>query len=342
VPLCVPLLLGAPPLALALRLSTSRRPGYAAAGGMVIFAVAAIGYYAAYDIGYPNQWVLPAVALLPAAALLRPRPPRVRVAPPAPGAAWVVAGVGCLLVPLVGLTVPPPVTERSGGSIRIVAYNIRMGFGLDGTFRPAVAARAIAAHRPDIVVLSEVDRAWLLNGGHDDLAVLARELRMRYRFGAAADAVWGDAILTNLPLGAVESLTLTAAGAPTGAQALGAVVRFGGREIVVVSTHIQPPPDAEPMVQVGEITAFATRFAAGRPAFIAGDLNISPGDAAFDAFGQAGYADGFAPFRPVRTFPADRPVKEIDHVLVRGLTCTSVTVDPAVTSDHSMVAATLE
>jgi endonuclease/exonuclease/phosphatase family metal-dependent hydrolase len=306
---------------------------------MLLFGVAAIAYYAAYDLGYPNQWVPLAVALVPAGALLRGAvPATVRL----PRRAWVAAGAACLALPLAGLWVPPAAAAvADAGSIRLVTYNIRMGFGLDGTYRPADAAAAIAATGPDIVVLSEVDRAWLLNGGHDDLAVLARRLRMRYYFGPAADAVWGDAILTNLPVGAVESRPLTAAGAPTGAQALGAIVTVGGREIAVVSTHIQPPPDAEPLGQVGEITAFATRFGGGRPTFIAGDLNVTPGSASLRAFAVAGYADGFAPFRPVRTFPADRPAEEIDHVLVRGLTCTSVSVGRAVTSDHALVAATL-
>ncbi|WP_433049625.1 endonuclease/exonuclease/phosphatase family protein [Dactylosporangium sp. CS-033363] len=341
-PLWLALLLGAPGLGLALRLAggrSARRAGYAATLGMLVFAVAAIAYYAAYDIGYPNQWVPVAVALVPAGFLLfAAGPATVRL----PRRTWVAAAAVCLVLPLAGLWVPPPARDGGvAGSIRIVAYNIRMGFGLDGTFRPADAAAAIAASRPDIVLLSEVDRAWLLNGGHDDLAVLARELGMRYWFGPAADAVWGDAILTRLPVGAVESRPLTAAGAPTGAQALGAIVTVGGREIAVVATHIQPPPDAEPLVQAREIAEFATRFGRGRPTFIAGDLNIKPGSAPFAVLTGAGYTDAFAALRPLPTFPADAPVEEIDHVLVRGLTCTGVTVGRAVTSDHAPVAATL-
>ncbi|WP_344506302.1 endonuclease/exonuclease/phosphatase family protein [Dactylosporangium maewongense] len=322
------------------------RSGYAALAGMLVFAVAAVAYYAAYDLGYPNQWVPVAVALAPAWILLRSG-----TGVPATGVPWrtgLAAVAVCLLVPLIGATTTPPV-ERSDATgaagadrgLRLVAYNIRMGFGLDGTFRPAAAARAIAASDPDVVVLSEVDRAWVLNGGHDDLRTLATRLGMRYWFAPAADAVWGDAVLTNLPVAAAETVRLSAVGAPTGAQALGVVVRFGGREIAVVSTHIQPPPDAEPLVQVGEIAAFATRFGGDRPTFIAGDLNIEPGDAAMRAFADAGYTDGFAAFRPVRTFPADKPVKQIDHVLVRGLTCAEVSVGTAVTSDHAPIVTTL-
>jgi hypothetical protein len=107
-----------------------------------------------------------------------------------------------------------------------------MGFGLDGTYRPAEAARAIAAQRPDVVVLSEVDRAWLLNGGHDDLQVLARKLGMRFVFGPAADAVWGDAVLTNLPVGAIEIGAAVRGGRAdggTGAGCGGDVRRAGDR-----------------------------------------------------------------------------------------------------------------
>ncbi|WP_433079155.1 endonuclease/exonuclease/phosphatase family protein [Dactylosporangium sp. CA-052675] len=342
-PLWLALLLGAPSLGLALRLAGGRsapRAGYAAALGMLVFGVAAIAYYAAYDIGYPNQWVPVAVALIPAGALLRGAGPvTVRL----PRRALAATGAACLVLPLAGLWVPP--SPRAGGDPReigVTAYNIRMGFGLDGTFHPDDLVDEIRASRSDIVLLSEVDRAWLLNGGHDTLAVLARRLGMRYWFGPAADAVWGDAILTRLPVSAVRSMPLTAVGAPTGAQVLGAIVTVGGRELAVVATHIQPPPGTEPLRQAGEIAAFATRFAGDRPVLVAGDLNITPGSAPFTAITAAGFTDPLAPFRPVRTFPADHPTEEIDHVLVRGLELRGHSVGAGVVaSDHAALHVTL-
>jgi len=315
-----------------------RRPAWALALGMVVFAVAAVPYYAAYDLGFPNGWVPVAVALVfvplrspsEAAATLRWRP------------LALAAGVAALIAP-VGLwwNPPAPGSVSAGGDLRLVAYNIRMGFGLDGTHDPAALARVVAGQRPDVVVLSEVDRAWLLNGGHETLTELARALRMRYVFAPAADAVWGDAVLTNLPVLRHRSVALSAVGAPTGAQALGVVVRAGSREIAVVSTHIQPPPDGPPLVQAREIASFAESFAGGRPVAVAGDLNITPGSAAWDVFVRAGFSDGFAAARPVPTFPGDRPVKEIDHVLVRGLTGSDVVVPRSGASDHAAVAVTL-
>jgi endonuclease/exonuclease/phosphatase family metal-dependent hydrolase len=324
----------------------TRPPAKAGAGllaGMLVFAVAAVVYYAAYDIGYPNRWVPVVVAGYVAGRAIARAFEDVRVGQRDP-AAWLSQAV-LLVLAIVMYFVNPtsePVEKTDAQSVRLVAYNIRMGFGLDGTFDPEAAARAVRRERPDVVVLSEVDRAWLLNGGHDTLDVLARKLGMRYLFAPAADPVWGDAVLTNLPVTARETVRLTADGAPTGAQALGVVVRVGGREIAVVSTHIQPPPGRKPLVQVREISAFATRFGGDRPTVVAGDLNIEPGDESMRAFDAAGYGDALAAFRPLRTFPADRPTKEIDHVLVRGgLTASEPSVGTTTASDHAPLAVTL-
>lgn len=324
--------------------ATRRRvpSGYAVLGGMAGFAVAAILYYAAYDLGLPNRWVPVAVAVYVAARTIADAGAGEHVDQRQLN--WTFA----LMWPAVGLLtyvagpMPAPVERPDARSVRLVAYNIRMGFGLDGTFDPDAAAGAVRREHPDVVVLSEVDRAWLLNGGHDTLEVLARRLGMRYSFAPAADPVWGDAVLTNLPITARRSVRLSADGAPTGAQALGVLIRVGGREVAVVSTHIQPPPGRAPLTQVREISTFATGFAGDRPTVVAGDLNIEPGDESMRAFDAAGYADGLAAFRPLPTFPADRPVKQIDHVLVRGaLTAADPSVGTTTASDHAPLAVTL-
>jgi endonuclease/exonuclease/phosphatase family metal-dependent hydrolase len=315
------------------------RHGYALAGGMLIMGAAATVYYAAYDLGYPNGWVPVLVALLVAAQAIRTRASVQPATPPWPA----LAGVALALAALgVWWTVPAVQEKPDAQELRVVAYNIRMGYGLDGTFKPDVVARAIAAERPDVVLLSEVDRAWLLNGGHDDLEVLARRLDMRYVFGPAADDVWGDAILTNLPVVRVERRALSSDGAVTGAQALGAIVRVGDVEVAVVSTHLQPPPDGPPLVQAREVTTFAAQFGGTRPTVVGGDLNISPDSESFGVLTGAGFADMFAAVRPFPTFPSDVPEQEIDHVLARGFTGSAGQSSPRVTaSDHALIAVTL-
>ncbi|MDG4817869.1 endonuclease/exonuclease/phosphatase family protein [Micromonospora sp. WMMD956] len=321
------------------------RPGLAAVLGMLLFAVAAVGYYAAYDLGYPNAAVPVAVAALVAAVALGGP----RGATSAPPRRWVpgiaVAG-GLVVLAATGLPAGVPVPSRPGtppAAVRVVAYNIRMGYGLDGRFDPDGLARVVARERPDVVVLGEMDRGWLLNGGHDTLALLAARLRMPYVFAPAADPLWGDAVLSRFPVAAARSERLAPAGAPTGAQALGVTVDVGGGvRLAVVATHLQPPPGQEPVAQARAVAGFALRYAAGLPLVVAGDLNTEPGAPGYAEFTRVGLVDALAAARPLPTSPADEPREQIDHVLVSAGVRPAGPVAPRSTaSDHLPVAVTL-
>ncbi|MEH1102736.1 endonuclease/exonuclease/phosphatase family protein [Micromonospora sp. CPCC 205561] len=319
------------------------RRGYAAVGGMLAFAVAAVAYYAAYDLGHPNAWVPVAVAALVAAVALATRPVPGPPRPPLPPV-WTAAGAAALtLLAAVASDELLSATNRDGPPerVRVAAYNVRMGFGMDGRFDPDALARAVAG--ADVVALSEVDRGWLLNGGHDTLDLLAERLDMPYVFAPAADPLWGDAVLSRWPLDAARTRPLPAVGAPTGAQALGVTIDFsGGVRLAVVATHLQPPPGAGPVVQARAVADFAVRYAAGRPLVVAGDLNTEPGDAAFAEFTRAGLVDALAAARPLATSPADAPRQQIDHVFVTpDLAATDPAAPPGTASDHLPVVVTL-
>ncbi|MEU4368664.1 endonuclease/exonuclease/phosphatase family protein [Micromonospora chersina] len=320
------------------------RRGFAVVGGMLAFAVGAVAYYAAYDLGYPNGGV-PVLAALAVAAAAVAAPPGAARRFRTPVPAWTVLGAMLLTAVGGGIHRPapaphPPATPPA--TVRVVAYNIRMGFGLDGRLDLDALARAVDGSRPDVVLLSEVDRGWLLNGGHDTLALLAGRLRMPYVFAPAADPVWGDAVLSRFPVRAGETRPLAAHGAPTGAQALGVTLDLGGRDLAVVATHLQPPPGQDPVAQAREVAAFATRYAAGRPLVLGGDLNTEPADPAFAEFTRAGLVDALTAARPLRTSPADDPRTQIDHVLVSpGLTASGATAPRATASDHLPVAVTI-
>ncbi|MEU8052965.1 endonuclease/exonuclease/phosphatase family protein [Micromonospora haikouensis] len=318
------------------------RPGLAAVLGMLLFAV---GYYAAYDLGYPNAAVPVAMAgLVAAVALGGPR--RATSTPPRRWVRGIAAAGGLVVLVATGLPSGAFAPLRPGtppAAVRVVAYNIRMGFGLDGRFDPDGLARVVARERPDVVVLGEVDRGWLLNGGHDTLALLAARLRMSYVFAPAADPLWGDAVLGRFPLAAARSERLAPAGAPTGAQALGVTVDLGGGvRLAVVATHLQPPPGREPVAQARAVAAFALRYAAGLPLVVAGDLNTEPGAPGYAEFTRAGLVDALASARPLPTSPADEPREQIDHVLVSaGMRAADPVAPRSIASDHLPVAVTL-
>ncbi|MFI6780734.1 endonuclease/exonuclease/phosphatase family protein [Micromonospora sp. NPDC050276] len=324
--------------------SASRR-GYAVATGLLVFALGAVGYYSAYDLGYPNAAVPVVVAVLIAVVAFAARPVVDRPPGPVPPlrAAAAVTALA-LLAPVLADEVPVA-SNRDGPPERltVVAYNIRMGFGLDGRFDLAGLAEVVDRQRPDVVLLSEVDRAWLLNGGHDTLDLLADRLGMPYAFGPAADPVWGDAVLSRWPMRDARTLPLAAVGAPTGAQALAVTLDLGdGVDTAVVSTHLQPPPGTGPVVQARAVADFATRYAAGRPLVVAGDLNTEPGDEAFAQFTTAGLVDALAAARPLATSPADDPRQQIDHIFVSpGLTPGDPVAPRSTASDHLPVAVTL-
>ncbi|MEH0981100.1 endonuclease/exonuclease/phosphatase family protein [Micromonospora sp. CPCC 205556] len=325
------------------------RRALAAVAGMLAFAVSTTVYYAAYDLGHPNAWVPVVVAALVGVAAFTAGRTPTPTAPTPPSSApprLRIAGSAAVLVLLAALVGDETlVAENRAGAperIRVAAYNIRMGFGLDGRFDPDRLARAV--RDADVVLLSEVDRGWLLNGGHDSLDLLAERLDRWYVFAPAADPLWGDAVLSRWPLRSVRTRALPAVGAPTGAQALGVTVDFGAGEpgLAVVATHLQPPPGREPVVQARAVADFALGYAAGRPLVVAGDLNTEPGAPAFAEFTGAGLTDALAAARPLPTSPADDPREQIDHVFVSpGVGAADAVAPPGTASDHLPVRVTL-
>ncbi|NRQ37036.1 metal-dependent hydrolase [Nonomuraea sp. NN258] len=339
----------------------ARRSGLALLGGGLVFLVGLFLYYAAYDLdlGFPNGAVVIAVAVLVAAvavstALRRPAPTGRKTRP-----GWravVIVATATVLAVAVAWRPAPPVQAKRGDTIKLIAYNIRMGFGLDGRLSLDRIAAWARSQQPDVVLLSEVDRGWLLNGGHDDLARIARGLGMRYHFARAADNVWGDALLTNLPVKSVSSHPLGAHDYPTGAQAQAIVLDVDGRELGIVNTHLQAPAGQAPEVAaiVRNLAAGADSAASGpgtpppagrgivRPVVLAGDLNLEPGDQPMRMLAEAGVSDPLTALGDPKTSPADNPVRRIDHVLItKGLTAVSAQVPRVPYSDHLPVLTTL-
>jgi endonuclease/exonuclease/phosphatase family metal-dependent hydrolase len=195
-----------------------------------------------------------------------------------------------------------------------------------------------------VVVLNEVDRGWMINGGHDVLQLIAEDLGMPYLFAPAADEVSGDAILTRLPIVSAHSERISEAGSPTGATALAVVLKVGtGRELGLVATHLQPnTAGAIPVSEAERAAAVAAALVAkNRSVVLAGDLNAEPGSAQFAAFSPT-LVDALAAKRPLPTDPSDSPTRQIDHVLITpDLVATDIQVPASTDSDHRPVAVSL-
>ncbi|MGB4137401.1 MAG: endonuclease/exonuclease/phosphatase family protein, partial [Microbacterium sp.] len=231
--------------------------------------------------------------------------------------------------------------SASGAELTVAAYNLRMGYGIDGRFDPAGVAEQIRRSGAQVVLLSEVDRGWLLNGGQDELAILARMLGMRAVFGPAADPVWGDAILTSLPMSDTASMKYPMFDALTGAGITAATVDWHGTGVRVLATHLQPDGnETNATERASEVFAKALR-AGDAPTIGGGDLNTTPGSGAWDALLSSGAQDALSGIRPALTSPADAPAEQIDHLLVSGLAVVRAEVIDSTLSDHLMIVTTL-
>ena len=342
----VALLVGMPALAVLLGGgraggASPTRVARAVGSSAIVFTVLLFAFYAGYDMGYRADWVVVAVAVaVVAVALLPPTPETITdagLALPSRAAtvvvvAALVAGVG----PFVTVRALDDARPPTDGTVRVAAWNLRMGYGMDGTFRPAEVARVLREEGSDVVLLSEIDRAWLLNGGQDQLGVLARLLGFEMAFGPAGDQVWGDAILSRWPMEDVRGERLPGYDSLTGATTLGAtVVPPKGSKVRVVATHLQPDAEgADPTLRQARDVAARAKGVTG-PVVVGGDFNFEPGSGSWQAMLDAGLVDGLARARPLRTSRSDELTAQIDHVFVStGLTVSAPRTRTTLLSDH--------
>jgi len=326
---------------------SARRTAIAAGAGAVLWTALFFAYYAGYDLGYRADAVLVATSVLMAAWVLAYRPggpvgdaqTRASEQRMDDSGARAVAGVAVATVVATGLaaiapavTIPAvPATAEAGDGLTVTAYNLRMGYGENGTFDPIGVAEQIRASGARVVLLSEVDRGWLLNGGQDQLAILSRMLGMQAVFGPAGDQIWGDAILTDLPLSDVSKTRYPMFDALTGAGITAATVTWDDRPVRILATHLQPDGN-ETDATVRQAQLFADALGAGDGAVIGGgDLNTTRGSDAWRALLASGVQDAFAD-------ASDQP--EIDHLLVAGLTAENAEIIDSPLSDHPMIVAT--
>ncbi|MBI4261319.1 MAG: endonuclease/exonuclease/phosphatase family protein [Actinobacteria bacterium] len=340
-----------PALAVALARGRPAVPGraaVAAATGLVLFFLLAFLYYGGYDVALPfeNEVSLAVTAAVLAGAAIftgrRPGPGwRLRAAPIAAGAAVLLAGASLGT----WLQADPPEPRGEGGlPVRVMTYNLHMGFDTAGRFDIEALAEVIREESPDVVALQEVARGWFTNGSTDVLPRLAELTGLPYVFAPAADEVWGNAILSRFPLEEVTSEELPRGGAAMRRSYLAAVARLGdGSELGIVATHLHHVEDEGDirLPQAEVVARVAAELAAGgRPVVVMGDLNAEPG--APELAPLASLVDVVSPLGDVATWPSSDPIQHIDHILVAGgLAASDLSVPRSEASDHLGIAVTL-
>lgn len=243
----------------------------------------------------------------------------------------------------------PAPRDASLQNLRVMTWNVHMGYDDQGRFNPEEIVDVIAEQQPDVLVLNEVDRGWLLSGGHDLLTILADELQLEHTFGAAADAIWGNAILSRHPI-LDPTVSLLPGDAPMDRGLITAKIDIGGAPLGIIATHFHHLHDSEEDDAIRRLQAEMIAESAlsleqrSIPVVILGDLNATPGSRALEPLVR--YSDLVAEassgaFLP--TFPAVAPVEQIDHILGSpGIGASNLDIPRTTASDHLPIAVTID
>lgn len=234
-----------------------------------------------------------------------------------------------------------PAPASQNGDLVLASLNVHGGRGADGTpFDIQAACRRFSA---DLIVLQE---AWHRDGLPDPVAEAAEALGLQAirahlvhsdlrALNIARDPApgrWGLAVLTTLPVISSELVDLgSVPGDPISRAALVVTVRApGGASLRVANAHL-----THRFFSPVQLVRLVCRLAASEiPTVIVGDLNM-PGPV-------TALAVGYSPGVSGRTFPAQCPLVQLDHLLTRGeVRACDGEVLPPVGSDHLPIRARL-
>jgi len=238
-----------------------------------------------------------------------------------------------LMLMLVGCVSPNRPIQTT---LRIMSYNIKHGYGMDGKIDFERIAAVIRKQNPDVVTLQEVDKAVSRSGGVDTAQHLGRLLGMTYHFAKFMDYQGGEyglAILSKLPIVASHRHQL-----PDGAEprcALEVVINMGekGHLVSVVAVHNDWTDVGYRIAQTEALDeALSTT---SHPVILAGDFNGLADDASLSLLEESGWQ--IVDKGGAHTFPSVAPDRQIDFFVHRGfeeVIVESWVVDERIASDH--------
>lgn len=235
---------------------------------------------------------------------------------------------------------------RDAHTLRVMSYNIHIGVGMDKKQDLARIAKIIKDADVDVVAIQEVDVHTRRSGKDlDELKELARLTGMNGVFGKARDyngGEYGQGILSRLPIEKMDVHQLP--GAKDQEQRIALLASIPQKkplpDLLFVATHLHHMGEEHRLKQAQELNRIlAPHVSQKEPAvMVLGDLNATPNSAVMkqlrehwdDATKNAGFS-----------FPADKPDRKIDYVLLpngHGWEIVSATtLEEPMASDHRPV-----
>lgn len=234
------------------------------------------------------------------------------------GSFWIALAVlWCLIGP--GCTEPRSElnTERVAATdtLRVLAYNIHHGEGMDERIDLNRIANLIVRLKPDLVALQEVDQSVERTGGVDQADELGRMTGLTPVFGAFMDyqgGEYGMAVLSRWRVVAVNNIRLPDGAEPRTSLSVRVRAPETGQDVVFTSIHFYRTEE-ERLAQARETVEELQPEEA--IVILAGDFNSRPGSAVLEMLSQEWHILNKGDDH--LTFPSFAPDREIDFIMVR-------------------------
>lgn len=297
--------------------------------GWLLFIGGAFIHYAYFAQREP-LWAL--TALVAVAALL---------APPSPPRRWDLGLAGVLgalvvVVPAAGLVLTPaPAAQPAALTFRVMTYNVHQGFDAGDIPSLDRLADTISRESPDVLVLEEVVRGWLIDDQHDVLGYLAGRLGLTYVYGPTIGDLYGNAILSRYALTDVKRVAYPKEPGLR-YQPRGAIFVTVGT-VRIVGTHLDENADAS-AVRMEQVRTLLREWDGQGPALLLCDCNAKPDAPELKLITDSGFGDlGLQSGAAGNTFSAGDPHERIDYIFGIGVTPAQGRIVDSTASDHKAV-----
>jgi endonuclease/exonuclease/phosphatase family metal-dependent hydrolase len=177
-------------------------------------------------------------------------------------------------VPVTGVPTTTPTAGPvlfAGLQMRVLQWNLHHGVGTDGTYDLNRLATWMAAMKPDVVMLNEVEKntSW----GNEE-------------FGDWNADGKGHLILSTYPIESTDRTVISYSRVISQAR-----IVVNGRSISLISTHLDPDSAVRRLTQAQEVTRWAATQPENR--ILAGDMNAWPDQTSISEYNVA-YHDSWA------------------------------------------------
>ncbi len=209
-------------------------------------------------------------------------------------------------------------------TLRIMTYNVHRCTGLDRKTSTGRIAEVIAAYRPDVVALQEIDCGQVRPSTTDQAGEIAHLLTNAFSFPSLLQVErerCGNAILSRYPLRLVKAGGLRRSRrwrTPARRGVIWVEIETGRITLQVLNTHLGLTP-RERLYQAGVLAGpeWLKHPACSPPVVLCGDFNAQPGSAVHDLIGTLlREPEVCCPPAPKKTWPSIYPVMGLDHLFV--------------------------